>query len=104
MAINLRRVIWFLLNWWGLLWLISSTVEKLLFHSGEWPHHRLVQLSPVKMIERRRMEANIFLPGPETGDSQLIWAGQLRADYQTLEREESRESSLAQMFSRISLL
>ena len=32
--------------------------------------------------------------------SQLILAGQLRADSQTLGREESSESSLAQMFSR----
>ena len=85
LAIKLRTVIWFLLNWWGLLWLIRSTVEKLLFHSWEWPHHRLVQLSPFKIIDRRRMEANILLLS-----SQLILAGQLRADSQTLGRKQGK--------------
>ena len=45
--------------------LIRSTVEKLLFHSGEWPHHRLVQLRPWTIIDRSRREVNIFLGGGE---------------------------------------
>ena len=40
-------------------------MEKLLFHSGEWPHHRLVQLRPWTIIDRSRREVNIFLGGGE---------------------------------------